>query len=161
MAHDSDTTPAGNLLEAQLKAVIGYQMAQASVVMDRIYQNVVGDETGLHRLEYSILMLVRANPGCTASSLAKALAVSTPNITLWLERVTSKKLLGRTPSASDRRSNHLRLTARGEELTQRATRAIAAAEEAKLAGLSAGERAILAELLHKVASCRNGIESER
>lgn len=155
-----DATPAGGLLEGQLKTVIGYQMAQATVVVDRIYENATGRETGLHRIEYTLLMLVRANPGCTAASLARALAVSTPNITLWLERVTSKGLIERTPSASDRRANHLRLTARGEKVAQGATRAIGEAEDAVLARLSVGERAILAELLHKVGACRSGLEAE-
>jgi DNA-binding MarR family transcriptional regulator len=162
MAHDprpTDLTPAGKLIEAELKTVIGYQMAQATVAMDRIYETVVGQTEGLHRVEYTVLMLVRANPGCTASSLAKALAVSAPNMALWLERVTAKGLLDRTPSAADRRSNHLHLTQRGEETARVATQAILAAEEALLAGLSVGERAMLAELLHKAAGCRHAIEA--
>lgn len=155
----TDTTPAGSLHEAELKAVIGYQMAQASVVMDRIYEEAVGKHKGLHRVEYTLLMLVRANPGCTASSLAKALAVSAPNMALWLERIAAKGLLDRTPSAADRRSNHLRLTQRGEEAATAATQAILAAEQALLGGLSVGERAMLAELLHKAAGCRHAIEA--
>jgi DNA-binding MarR family transcriptional regulator len=155
----NDTTPAGNLHEAELTAVMGYQMAQASVVMDRIYEETVGRHKGLHRVEYTLLMLVRANPGCTASNLAKALAVSAPNMALWLERVAAKGLLDRTPSAADRRSNHLRLTQRGKEAAAAATQAVLAAEEALLAGLSVGERAMLAELLHKAAGCRQTIET--
>lgn len=160
MAEDDvpDTTPAGKLQEAQLGAVIGYQMAQATLVTERIYDAAVGRKKDLHRLEYTILMLVRANPGCTASSLAKALDVSTPNMTLWLERVSRKGLVERTPSLSDRRANHLRVTARGEDTARRATQAIAEAEAKVLAGLSAGERAILSELLHKVARCRAAAE---
>jgi len=162
MAHKStptDITPAGNLLEAELTAVIGYQMAQATVVMDRIYEGVAGKQEGLHRVEYTLLMLVRANPGCTASSLAKALAVSAPNMALWLERLTAKGLLDRTPSAADRRSNHLHLTQRGEETTRQMTQEILVAEAALLAGLSVGERAMLAELLHKTAGYRQAIEA--
>lgn len=162
MAHDhnpTDTTPVGKLIEAELKTIIGYQMAQATVVMGRIYETAEVQMEGLHRLEYTVLMLVRANPGCTASSLAKALAVSAPNMALWLERVTAKGLLDRTPSAADRRSNHLHLTQRGEETARMATQVILAAEEALLAGLSVGERAMLAELLHKAAGCRHAIEA--
>lgn len=162
MAHEpapSDTTPAGNLVEADLKAVIGYQMAQASVVFDRIYEVTVGKKDDLHRVEFTLLMLVRANPGCTASSLAKALAVSAPNMALWLERVAAKGLLERTQSAADRRSNHLRLTQRGEDLAQQASQAILAAEKALLTGLSVGERTMLAELLHKAASHRGAIDA--
>jgi DNA-binding MarR family transcriptional regulator len=161
MAHEPapNTTPAGNLLEADLQAIIGYQAAQASVVFERIYESTVGKKEELHRVEFTILMLVRANPGCTASSLAKALAVSAPNMALWLERVTAKELLERTQSAADRRANHLRLTQRGEDLAQQATQAILAAEKAMLTGLSVGERTMLAELLHKAASYRSAIDA--
>lgn len=162
MAHEpapGDTTPTGNLVEADLKSIIGYQMAQASVVFDRIYEATVGKKDDLHRVEFTILMLVRANPGCTASSLAKALAVSAPNMALWLERVTAKGLLERTQSAADRRANHLRLTQRGEDQAQQASQAILDAEKAMLTGLSVGERTMLAELLHKAASHRGTIDA--
>ncbi len=161
MAHTSprpDITPAGDLFEADLRSVIGYQLAQATIAAGRMYDVAVGNKTGLHRVEYSILMLVRANPGCTASSLAKALDVSTPNIALWLERVIAKSWVERTPSEADRRSNHLSLTDRGKQTADQATQAILMAEEASLTSLSDGERAILAELLHKVAGCRSGID---
>lgn len=154
-----ETTPGGNLTEVQLKPVVGYQIAQASVVTSRIYDVAVGRKTGLHRLEYTILMLVRENPGCTSSSLARALDISAPNMALWLDRVTGKGLVDRIPSATDRRSNHLRLTALGEETVVQATQAILKTEAATLSALSFGERAILAELLHKVAASRNAIDA--
>ena len=140
------------LSDSQLRPVIGYQIAQASVVANRIYEGAVGGPRGLHRLEYSLLMLVRENPGCTASSLARALGISMPNMVLWLDRVGAKGLVEREPSRSDRRSNHLRLTLPGEQAATAATDALTAAEAAGLARLSAAERAILAELLHKVAT---------
>lgn len=150
--------PAGNLSELQLRPIIGYQLAQASVTTGRSYDAAIGRKSGLHRLEYTILMLVRENPGCTASSLAKALDISTPNIALWLERVIGKGLVGRTQSAADRRANHLHLTEQGEQAAVEATLAIQKGEEAALSLLSPAERAILAELLHKVAACRHAID---
>lgn len=137
--------------DTQLRGVIGYQIAQASVVANRIYEAAVGQPRGLHRLEFSLLMLVRENPGCTASSLAKALGISMPNMVLWLDRVSAKGWVEREPSQSDRRSNHLRLTARGAEEASAAIAALTAAEAAGLELLSVAERAILAELLHRMA----------
>lgn len=148
-------TPAGNLTEVELKTVIGYQIAQASVVLNRIYEKAINANLELHRLEYTILMLLRENPQCTASSLAKALNVSTPNIALWLDRIINKGFLDRVPHATDRRSNHLRLTDQGIAVMEQATRTILSAEEATLSKLSFGERMMLAELLHKVAACRD------
>ncbi len=152
----ADTTPAGRLREAALRGVIGYQIAQASVVANRLYDQAVARPLGLHRLEFSILLLVQENPGCTAARLAHALGISTPNMALWLERVTSKGLIERLPSASDRRAVPLQLSARGEHLAQTALAAIKAAEAQGLDALSDAERAMLAELLHKAALHRPG-----
>jgi DNA-binding MarR family transcriptional regulator len=147
------TEPAGpaRLSDTLLQPVIGYQIAQASVIANRLYEQAVGQPRELHRLEYSLLMLVRENPGCTASGLSKSLGISMPNVVLWLDRVSAKGLIEREPSQSDRRSNHLRLTAQGEAEASAASAALIEAEAAGLAALSFGERAILIELLHKMA----------
>lgn len=155
------STPNGDLSQVQLGPVLGYQIAQASVTTSRIYDLAAGTTTGLHRLEYSILMLVRENPDCTASSLAKALGISAPNMALWLDRVTGRGLVDRKPSTRDRRSNHLRLSHKGEQTVVRATQAILKIENAVLSHLSAGERAILTELLLKVAACRKFVDALR
>ena len=64
-------------------------------------------------------------------------------------------LVRRAQSASDRRANHLELTAEGESLAQEATRRLIEGEAEILAArLTPGERGILLELLHKVALCR-------
>jgi DNA-binding MarR family transcriptional regulator len=149
-----ESTPAGRLREVGLRGVIGYQLAQASVVANALYALAVAQPLGLHRLEFSILMLVRDNPGCTATNLAKALGISTPNMALWLERVAARSLVERRPSEADRRANHLHLTPEGERLAAAAAAAVAQAEADGLSGLSAAERAMLAELLHKTALCR-------
>jgi DNA-binding MarR family transcriptional regulator len=60
----------------------------------------------------------------------------------------------RESSTTDRRAQMLFLTPEGERLASEATRRIVDAEAKALAVLSAGERAILVELLHKVACSR-------
>ena len=151
------STPAGNLAEVALTPVIGYQIAQASVTANRIYEATVGQPLGLHRLAFSILVLVQGNPGCTVSSLSKALNVSMPNTVLWVDRIMGKGWLERVPNVSDRRSNHLRLTPEGLAMVEQAQAAVLAGEEATLSHLSKAERAILAELLHKVALSRDRV----
>jgi DNA-binding MarR family transcriptional regulator len=145
-----------HLKDTMLRPLLGFQIALASVVANRIYEQTIERLRGLHRLEYSILMLVLENPGCTASGLAKELGISLPNMVLWLDRVSSKGLIEREPNRSDRRSNHLRLTAAGVGEAKEATAALLAAEATVLDSLSVGERAILLELLHKVAYTEHG-----
>jgi DNA-binding MarR family transcriptional regulator len=150
----STMTPVGRLHETQLKQVLGYQLAQASIAANAVYDAAVGEPLNLHRVEFTLLQLLGDNPNSTAARLAKALNVSAPNMALWLERLQSKGWIERSPSDHDRRTNHLRLTRRGHDVAQRATKAILDGEQAAFTALTDGERAILAELLHKLAACR-------
>jgi DNA-binding MarR family transcriptional regulator len=103
-------------------------------------------------------LLIQENPGCTAARLAHALGISTPNMALWLDRVTGKGLVQRLPCASDRRAVPLQLSVQGETLAKTALAAVKAAESSGLDALSEAERAMLAELLHKAAQHRPGAD---
>ena len=140
------------LAAAGLKDVLGYQLAQAAVTTSRLFQCEVGLPHLLRPVEYTVLQLIAENPGTSPVTLAKALAVTKPNITMWVDRLVGRGLVRRSPSSSDKRAQELRTTAAGTALAKQAAARLHDAERAALAGLSAGERAILAELLHKVAS---------
>ncbi len=146
-----DQTPAGELAAVGLKNVLGYQLAQATVVCSQVYLREVGEPHELRPVEYTVLHLIAENPGCSPVRLAKALAVTKPNITMWVERLVGRGLVQRRPSSSDKRSQELRATRAGSTLVHRASAALLAAEARALGHLSAAERAMLAELLHKLA----------
>lgn len=150
----TDTTPAGQLVEAGLQQILGYQLALASVTASLVFETSVGTELELGRVEFTLLMLIRENPGCTSSRLAQALNVTAPNITQWIERLVKKGWVQRDASATDRRANHLQLTASGSALAADAAQRVLAGEAHALAQLSPAEHAILLELLHKVACSR-------
>ena len=153
-ASPPETTPAGRLAEADLHQLIGYQLAQASITTNRVFTKQVGQPLGLRRVEYTIVMLIGENPGCSAARLARALDVTAPNLTTWIAHLEKQGWVVREPSATDGRSQHLRLSAKGVRLARETTSLLLAGEQQALARLSAGERAILVELLHKVAKCR-------
>jgi len=149
------TTPAGHLVEAGLQQVVGYQIAQAAITTDAVFHREVAEALNLRRVEYTILLLIRENPGCTSGRLVRALNVTAPNITMWIDKLEERGLVKRAQSATDRRANQLELTAEGDALAQEATRRVMEGElQALSAGLSGAERAMLLELLHKVALCR-------
>lgn len=150
----SDITPAGQLREAGLRELVGYQLAQAAISTDAVFTAQVGTPLGLRRVEYSLLMLIRENPACTSGRLARALGVTAPNITMWIAKLEQRGWVRRGTSATDRRANHLQLTDEGAALASEATARLLQGEAEALASLSAGERAILLELLHKVAGAR-------
>jgi nucleoside-diphosphate-sugar epimerase len=105
-------------------------------------------------VECTILALVQANGGVAARQLARALAVTPPNVAVWLDRLESRGLIERERSAADGRLQHIRIKVDGGALVSRATNALLEAEQLMLAGLSAAERAMLVELLHKAAQAR-------
>jgi DNA-binding MarR family transcriptional regulator len=155
---DTDRTPLARLAEGPLHAIVGYQLAQAQIVTDRVFDDKVRDACALRRVEFTILALVQANPDLSARQLARALAVTPPNIALWLDKLDSRGLVARTRSERDARVQHLRLTADGQALLAQSMQRIVDGERAALAGLSAAERAMLVELLHKVALARRRAE---
>lgn len=148
-----DLTPAGQMEEASLSKVLGYQLAQAAIVTDAIFAEQVGKPFNLRAVEYTVLTLIAENPGGSLARLARALSVTPPNITTMVDRLEGKGLVARKASDEDRRSQVLHVTAEGARLARQATRKIVAAESGTLP-LTAGEQAILAELLHKVALAR-------
>lgn len=148
-------TPAGKLDESRLSMVVGYQLAQASIVTDAIFDREVGVPLQLRRVEYTVLTLIAENPGGSPARLARALAVTPPNITAVVDRLVGRGLVVRKASDEDRRGQLLSVTRAGSDLVRKATEKIVGAERTALP-LSAAEQAMLAELLHKVACAREG-----
>jgi DNA-binding MarR family transcriptional regulator len=150
-----DRTPLTRLHEGAAHAILGYQIAQAAIVTNQVFDERVGHQRGgLRRVEFTILALVHGNRGVTARQLARALAVTPPNIAIWLDKLESRGLVERERSTSDARMQHVRLTARGAALVERSVQALLDGERESLEALSAAERAMLVELLHKVALSR-------
>ena len=134
-----------------LASVLGWQLAQASVAANAVFMREVGEVLDLRPVEYTILALVHENPGLSSARLAQLLSVSPPNITVWIDRLVGRGWVQREPSATDRRERLLRATDDGAQLAMQATARLVAGEREAFAHLTPGERAILAELLHKLA----------
>src|SRR5262245_46787893 len=118
-----DRTPLARLSEGGAHAIVGYQMAQAAIVTNQVFDERVG-RGGLRRVEFTILALVQSNPDVTARQLARALAVTPPNIAIWLDKLESRGLVARERSTSDARMQHVRLTSRGKTLVERSVQSL-------------------------------------
>ena len=151
-----DRTPFGLLREAGIHHVVGYQVAQASIATMRIFERRVGSGFKLRPVEFTILALVDENPGLSAKQLSEALAIAPPNMAVWIEKLERRGLIERERSTMDRRAQHIRATAAGEQLSRESVRTVLSEERKALATLSPAEWAMLVELLHKVALCREG-----
>jgi DNA-binding MarR family transcriptional regulator len=151
---DPVRTPLARLSEGAMHGIVGYQLAQASIVTDQVFNDRVGHSGTLRRVEFTLLALVQANPDVTARQLARALAVTPPNIAILLDRLETRNLVTRTRSERDARLQHLRPTRAGNTLVDRTVQLLIEGERQALNVLSAAEHAMLVELLHKVALAR-------
>lgn len=147
----SDRTPHARLSEGRLHGVVGYQLAQATIVTTQVFEDSVGQPQSLRPVEYTVLALVHANEGVTARQLANSLSMTPPNIKAWVDKLETRGLVVRHRATTDARLQPLSCTPAGAALAARATEQVLSAEETALAGLSAAERAMLVELLHKAA----------
>ncbi|MCG2591554.1 MarR family transcriptional regulator [Ramlibacter sp. XY19] len=145
----------GRMDEAMLHDLVGYQLAQAQIATLAVFYGSVGRPLDLRHVEYTVLALIKENPACTPARLAKELAVTAGNITMWVDRLVQRELVRREASVSDRRVQHLHVTPKGEALVTAATRQLLEGERKRITALSPAERALLVELLHKVATCRD------
>ncbi len=145
---------AHGLDQSSLKHVLGYHLAQADVPSKKIFFKHIGEPLQLRPVEFTILMLIAHNENVTQKQLSQALAVSAPNITTLLDRMEERELLARVRSETDRRAQNIHLTRKGSLLARKAYEVSLTMEHDLLRHLSEAERAILIELLQKVARHR-------
>ncbi|RPH59765.1 MAG: MarR family transcriptional regulator [Burkholderiales bacterium] len=137
-----------------MQHVLGYQLAQANIPVRKVFVKHIGEPLQLSTVEFTVLSLVASNADVTQKQLSQALAVSAPNITTLLDRLEQRQLLTRVRSEADRRSQYIRLTRKGNALARKATEVSRTMEQDVLRHLTEAERAILVELLQKVARHR-------
>jgi len=134
-----------------LDPVIGFLLALADVPSRRVFQRHIGAPFELRPPEYSLLVLLLANPGAAPKQLGLALNMSPPNVTVLVDRLTARGLIERRRSPTDGRAQQVVLTAKGEPLARRVHEISLTMEEGLLSALSPGERVLLRELLVKLA----------
>ncbi len=147
-------TPAQVVDQSSLQHLLGYQVALADIPTKAAFYKYIGEPLKLRHVEFTILMLVRANPAITQKQLAQTLGVSAPNITILLDRMVEKAWIERVRSTTDRRVQHIHLTPSGARLAEQSYELSLSCEREMLRHLTPGERALLLELLHKVAGHR-------
>jgi DNA-binding MarR family transcriptional regulator len=81
--------------------------------------------------QYSVLVVIAANPGLSQSDLADRLGIERARLVRVLDKLEKRNLTQRLASPTDRRSHALRLTRDGQKLLKRAS-TLAALHEAKL-----------------------------
>nr|HET7859695.1 MarR family transcriptional regulator [Caldimonas sp.] len=142
--------PRRELDDAALAHLVGYAASRAALELRKVFARHM-EPFDLRIAEFTILMLVATNGDVNQKQLGDALDISPPNMAVTLDRMAERGWVERVRSTHDRRAQHVVLTARGRALAERARRISTTMEEQALAMLSAAERALLIELLRKIA----------
>ena len=141
---------AAGLDQSRLTTLVGYAASRAAIELRKAFTRHLGP-LGLKVMDYSILVLAASNPEVNQKQLGEALDVSAPNMAITLDRLVQAGWVERVRSTRDRRAMLIHLTRTGRELVQRAEKIAATMEHEPLRALSRAERALLVELLLKVA----------
>jgi DNA-binding MarR family transcriptional regulator len=71
---------------------------------------------------YSVMLIIRENPGLKQQEIGRALSIQQPNLVALINELTERGLVRREVNAEDRRSYSLALTPAGEKLLTQADR---------------------------------------
>lgn len=111
------------------------------------------DQWGLVAWEFDVLSALRRSGEpyqLSAGELVRETLVTSGTMTNRIDRLVAHGMVARTPSASDRRTVLITLTARGREAVDGALAGLVDDEQELLASLSPQERAVLAGLLRRL-----------
>ncbi len=132
-----------------LPGYTGYVLRRAQVAL---FENFINSfkPLGLRPAQFSVLLVVNANPGRRQSEIAAALGIRQANLVGLIDELDRRGLTKRKRLAADRRSHALTLTAKGKALLKTALAMQARFEQHLVAELGANEHARLIAALVKL-----------
>jgi len=134
-----------------LQHLIGFLLAMGTVSTRRAFQQHIGTPFGLRPVEFTLLLLLQSNGMLAPKQLARALSLPPPNVTVLLDRLVGRGLVERRRSPHDGRAIQVLLTPPGVALAGQVQQISLTMEDSLLQALTPGERAMLRELLLKLA----------
>lgn len=156
-ADSAEATPVADrdatLDQSGLMHLVGYAASRASIELKKSFSRHLGP-LKLKAVEFSVLVLVDTNAEVNQKQLGQALDVSPPNLAVTLDRMVEQGWIRRERSERDRRAQLIRLTPIGQALVTRARKIARTMENDALKVLSPAERALLIELMQRVAQQR-------
>jgi DNA-binding MarR family transcriptional regulator len=132
-----------------LETLLGYNARRAALAVITVFVERMAPFQ-LKPVDFSVLSLVRHNPGITSRQLCTALGILPPNLVGMVNALEKRELVARQPHPRDGRAVGLHLTARGEKLMRDAEKTAAELEADFAARLSPSELRNLITLLKKV-----------
>jgi len=134
----------------RLPSYVGYQLRQAQSAVFRDLSRTLR-ETGVTPGEFSLLTMLKANPGINSITLTRIYQLDKATLSLSIKGLAKRGLILSTRHANDRRYYALELTGEGRALLRTVTRRVERQERTMDAALKPGERARLVDLLRRIS----------
>ena len=132
-----------------LQSLLGYNARRASLaIIEQFHIDMASFD--LRPVDFSVLSLIRHNPGITSRQLCHALNIQPPNMVVFLKSFEKRQLVEREPHPTDGRAMGLTLTESGEALMQEAEKTANDSGLKASSALTDGERQTLSRLLQKI-----------
>jgi DNA-binding MarR family transcriptional regulator len=132
-----------------LEGLIGFHLRVAQIQVFRDFERGLA-ELGVTPASFSVLEVLSANPGLTQSRLAHAVHLDRSSVVPLLDKLEDRGFIRRRASTTDRRNNHIDLTATGQNLLAEAMARVLEHEQRIAGRLSAGEKKELIALLGRI-----------
>ena len=125
---------------------VGFHLRLAQLAVFKDFERGLG-EIGVTPAVYSVFEVLQQNPGLTQSKLASAVRLDRSSMVPMLDKLGKRGLVERLASTTDRRHNHLYLTAAGKALWHQANERVMQHEMRVCAQFTSAEIQTLMELL--------------
>lgn len=132
-----------------LRGFVGYGMKRA---FNAIQADVSATlrRYGLRMVTFSVLVVIRDNPGVRQTGLAEILMIERPNLVPILDELESAGLIRRERAEADRRAYELRVTEMGQRECDAAEQGVRAHDARMIAGMTEAEHVALNAALRRI-----------
>lgn len=145
---DPSVSP-GALRTDYLQTLVGYNARRAALAVIGTFLERMAP-FGVRPVDFSVLSIIRHNPGVTSRQLCASLGLLPPNLVALLNQLDKRQLIERRPHPTDGRAVALFLSETGESMMALAEAEATELEKDVTAGLTDKQRQTLIDLLKKV-----------
>jgi DNA-binding MarR family transcriptional regulator len=132
-----------------LETLLGYNARRAALAVIEVFLQRMAPYQ-LRPVDFSVLSLIKHNPGITSRQLCTSLGLLPPNLVGLLNSLEKRELITRKPHPRDGRAMGLHLTVSGQKLMRDAEATATELEGDVAARLTPAELRTLLKLLKKV-----------
>lgn len=145
----SSAQPAPAVDASFLQTLMGYNTRRASlVIISHFLERMAPFD--LRTVDFSVLSLIRHNPGITSRQLCNTLSIQPPNLVGMINAMEKRAWVERKPHPKDGRALGLHLSAQGLALMEQAEQVATELEDEASKKLTPAERQTLTRLLQKI-----------